>query len=161
MHEPDSSIKTGGRLSGEDVRRYMEDFAKQFLNGKIRFETEILNIRRGDHCRGWNVLVHDKSTGAEKVLYYSRIVLCTGVSSVHILDSKTTHHDYQGCSKPHYPELLTPAAAKLAQFSGPVLHSMHFRSHIDDLLSCTPPVDPRAVPMAPIIVIGGGRSAQE
>ena len=88
MHEPDSSIKTGGRLSGEDVRRYMEDFAKQFLNGKIRFETEILNICRGDHGRGWNVLVHDKSTGAEKVLYYSRIILCTGVSFVHILDPR-------------------------------------------------------------------------
>jgi L-2-hydroxyglutarate oxidase LhgO len=66
----------------------MEDFAKQFLNGKIRFETEILNIRRGDHGRGWNVLLHDKSTGAEKVLYYSRIILCTGVSSAHILDPR-------------------------------------------------------------------------
>ncbi|KAI0253456.1 FAD/NAD-P-binding domain-containing protein [Lactifluus subvellereus] len=146
MHEPDSSIKTGGRLSGEDVRRYMEDFAKQFLSGKIRFETEILNIRRGDQGRGWNVLVHDKTTGTEKVLYYSRIILCTG-----------------GCSKPRYPEPLTPAAAELAQFSGPVLHSMHFRSRLDDLLSCTPPVssDPRAVPVAPIIIIGGGRSAQD
>ncbi|KAI0246346.1 hypothetical protein BJV78DRAFT_1157962 [Lactifluus subvellereus] len=108
--------------SGEDVRQYMEDFAKQFN----------LNIRREDHDRGWNVLVHNNSTGTEK-----------------------------GCSKPHYPEPLTPAAAKLAQFPGPVLHSMHFRSRIDDLLSCTPPVDPRAVPVAPIVGIGGGKSAQE
>jgi dimethylaniline monooxygenase (N-oxide forming) len=88
MHSPDGSVKTGGRLFGEDVRRYMEDFAKQFLNGKIRFETEVLNIHRGDHGRGWNVLVHEKSTGTEKLLFYSRIILCTGVSSLHILDPR-------------------------------------------------------------------------
>jgi hypothetical protein len=83
MHPPDNSVKTGGRLSGEDVRKYMEDFAERFLKGKIRFETEVLNIRRGDHGRGWKVLVRDGRTGGvEKVSYYSRIILCTGVSFV-------------------------------------------------------------------------------
>lgn len=82
MREPDGSVKTGGRLSGEDVRQYMEDFAERFLKGKIRFETEVLNIRRGDHNRGWNVLVRDRCADTESVSYYSRIILCTGVSEV-------------------------------------------------------------------------------
>lgn len=80
MREPDGSVKTGGRLSGEDVQQYMEDFAERFLKGKVRFETEVLNIRRGDQDRGWNVLAYDKRTGTEKLSYYSRIILCTGVS---------------------------------------------------------------------------------
>lgn len=81
MHAPDNSVKTGGRLSGEDVGQYMKDFAERFLKGKIRFETEVLNIRRGDYGRGWKVLVRDGRTGgAEKILHYSRIILCTGVS---------------------------------------------------------------------------------
>jgi len=80
MPEPHGSVETGGRLSGEDVRQYMESFAERFLKGKIRFETEVLNIRRGDLGRGWDVLVHDRRTDTEKVSYYSRVILCTGVS---------------------------------------------------------------------------------
>lgn len=38
---------------------------------------------------------------------------------------------------------------------------MHFRSRIDDLLACTAPVDSHAAPGPPIIVAGGGKSAQE
>jgi cation diffusion facilitator CzcD-associated flavoprotein CzcO len=83
MQAPNDSVETGGRLAGEDVRQYMEDFAERFLKGKIRFETEVLNIRRGDHGRGWKVLVRDGGTGGKrKVSYYSRIILCTGVSLV-------------------------------------------------------------------------------
>lgn len=67
----------------------------------------------------------------------------------------------QGCSRPRYPESLTPVAAKEAGFSGPVLHSMDFSSRIDDLLTCSTPVDSSANSGAPIIVIGGGKSAQE
>jgi len=84
MRAPGDSIETGGRLSGDDVRQYMEDFTERFLKGEIRFETEVLNIRRGDHGRGWEVRVRDRRTGgAEKVSYYSRIILCTGVSFVY------------------------------------------------------------------------------
>lgn len=83
MRAPENSVKTGGRLSGEDVRQYMEDFAERYLKGKIRFETEVLNVRRGDHGRGWKVIVRDGRAGStEKVSYYSRIILCTGVSFV-------------------------------------------------------------------------------
>jgi len=89
--------------------------------------------------------VRDRRTGgAEKVSYFSRIILCTG-----------------GCSSPQYPESLTPDAAKAARFYGPVLHSMHFKSRIDDLLTCTTPVDSNEAPGAPIIVVGGGKSAQD
>ena len=169
MHPPDNSVNTGGRLSGEDVRKYMEDFAERFLKGKIRFETEVLNIRRGDHGRGWKVLVRDGGTGGvEKVSYYSRIILCTGVSFVRrcrlpIRDLILIYYFVvsQGCSSPHYPELLTPDAAKAARFFGPVLHSMHFSSRVDDLLTCTKPFDSHEAPGAPIIVVGGGKSAQE
>jgi len=84
MRAPDNSVETGGRLSGDDVRQYLEDFAGRFLKGNVRFETEVLNIRRGDSGRGWKVLVRDRRTGGtEKVSYYSRIILCTGVSFVH------------------------------------------------------------------------------
>jgi dimethylaniline monooxygenase (N-oxide forming) len=90
MREPDGSVKTGGRLSGEDVRQYMEGFAEQFLKGKIRFETEVLKISRGDHGRGWNVLVHDRRMGVEKVSYYPRIILCTGVSFDRSIDPRSS-----------------------------------------------------------------------
>lgn len=88
MREPHGSVKTGGRLSGEDVRQYMEGFAERFLKGNIHFETEVLNIRRGDRGRGWNVFVHDRRTGTEKVSYYSRVILCTGVSFVCHIDAR-------------------------------------------------------------------------
>ena len=87
MRTPDDSVKTGGRLSGDDVRQYLEDFAERFLKGKVRFETEVLNIRRRDHGRGWKALVRDRRTSGtekEKVSYFSRIILCTGVSFVSI-----------------------------------------------------------------------------
>lgn len=147
MSLPEGHAKTGGRLSGNDVRQYLEDFGERFLKDKIRFETEVLNIRRGDHGRGWSVLVRDnKSADAEstRVLYYPRIVLCTG-----------------GCSNPYFPVSLGPAAAEAAHFSGPVLHSMHFASRTDDLLSCTAPAGPEAPQPAPVVVVGGGKSAQD
>lgn len=88
MPSPEGHTKTGGRLSGYDVQRYLEDFKERFLKGKIRFETEVLNIRRGDLGKGWSIHVRDtKDASAEtvKVLYYPRIVLCTGVSFISTL----------------------------------------------------------------------------
>ncbi len=68
---------------------------------------------------------------------------------------------YQGYSNPYFPELMSPAAAKAVRFSGPVLHSMDFASRIDDLLSITAPTGPNAAPPAPVVIVGGGKSAQE
>ncbi|KAF8266471.1 FAD/NAD-P-binding domain-containing protein [Lactarius quietus] len=141
MPAPEGHTKTGGRLSGYDVRRYMEDFKERFLKDKIRFETEVLNIRRGDHGHGWSVHVRDSAAEMEQVLYYPRIVLCTG--------------------QPELSRILSPEDAKAANFSGPVLHSMHFASRIDDLLECTAPGAPDAPRPAPVVVIGGGKSAQD
>jgi dimethylaniline monooxygenase (N-oxide forming) len=89
MPSPEGHTKTGGRLTGYDVRRYLEDFRARFLNGKIRFEMEVLNIRRGDHGQGWSVRVRDTKSAspdtAVQVLHYPRIVLCTGVSFISTL----------------------------------------------------------------------------
>lgn len=62
---------------------YMEKFADTFLPGKIRFETEILEIRRAGDS-GWEVEVQDLRTGVKEVLTYARIVLCTGVGPISI-----------------------------------------------------------------------------
>ena len=46
MPPPRNASSTGGRLSGEDMQHYMESFEEHFLNGRIRYETEILKIKR-------------------------------------------------------------------------------------------------------------------
>ena len=79
MPPPMFTEKTGDRLCGEDITAYMENFAGTFLAGKIRFETEVLDIRRGRDGAGWEVEVLDLRTGNKDVLNYARIVLCTGV----------------------------------------------------------------------------------
>ncbi|KAI0262601.1 FAD/NAD-P-binding domain-containing protein [Gloeopeniophorella convolvens] len=144
MREPKGAAKTGGRLMGTDVHDYLDEFAQKFLKGKIRFGTEILKIRRGDQRQGWDVLVWDAEVGAERTLHYARIVLCTG-----------------GSSNPRYPKFLSLADAQAAGFSGPVLHTMHFSSQIDGLLEAVKPMDSDGDADAPIIVVGGGKSAQD
>ena len=79
MPPPRLKEKTGNRLCGEDMTAYMEKFADTFLAGKIRFETEILDIRRGGAGSGWEVEVLDLRTRNKEVLNYARIILCTGV----------------------------------------------------------------------------------
>lgn len=81
MPPPSDASKTGGRLSGEDMCEYMEMFANTYLKDKIKFRTEIIGIRRSSPEGPWLISVQDKETGASEVLEYSRIVLCTGVSS--------------------------------------------------------------------------------
>jgi len=76
---PPPQTSTGNSLSGEGMCAYMEKFADTFLPGKIRFETEILEIRRTDSGSGWEVEVQDLRTGVKEVLTYARIILCTGV----------------------------------------------------------------------------------
>ena len=80
MPPPEDSAKTGGRLSGEDLCNYMEAFAEKFLKDKIKFEIEVVNIRRSP-SGSWNVEIKDKHKGTTTVFEYSRIVLCTGVST--------------------------------------------------------------------------------
>ena len=77
---PPPEDAAGGRLSGQDMCHYMETFAETFLKDKIKFEVEVVNIRRSPNG-SWNVDIKDKHEGTITVLEYSRIVLCTGVST--------------------------------------------------------------------------------
>ncbi|KAI9571710.1 FAD/NAD-P-binding domain-containing protein [Boletus coccyginus] len=139
MPPPIHKEKTGNRLSGDDMTAYMEKFADTFLSGKIRFETEILDIRRGRDGAGWEVEVLDLKTGNKGVLNYARIVLCTG-----------------GCSQANVPETLSAKSAEQAGFRGPVVHSSEFASRVDHILS-----EAQVNPDYSVVVVGGGKSSQD
>ncbi|KAF9240381.1 FAD/NAD(P)-binding domain-containing protein [Melanogaster broomeanus] len=139
MPPPSLQQETGNRLSGEDMSAYMERFAETFLPGRIRFETEIVDIRRGEGDSGWDVEVQDLNTNTKHVLSYDRIVLCTG-----------------GCSQPLIPEGLSAKSAVQAGFRGPVMHSSEFASHVDQILN-----DAKLNPDYSVVVVGGGKSAQD
>ncbi|KAF9228314.1 FAD/NAD(P)-binding domain-containing protein [Gyrodon lividus] len=139
MPPPTLQEKTGNRLSGEDMRAYMEKFAGTLLPGRIRFETEIMDIRRGKDGSGWDVEVQDLNSDTKQVLSYDRIVLCTG-----------------GCSQPLIPESLSAKSAVQAGFRGPVAHSSEFASHVDQILS-----DAKLNPDYSVVIVGGGKSAQD
>lgn len=62
----------------------MEKIADTYLQGKIRFQTEVLDIRRASDGSAWEVQILDLKTGMEQVLTFARIVLCTGVRAFHI-----------------------------------------------------------------------------
>src|SRR6266576_7130244 len=62
------------------IYNYLETFAETFLKDKIKFGVEVLNIRRSP-SGSWNVDIKDKHEGTITVLEYSRLVLCTGVST--------------------------------------------------------------------------------
>ena len=69
--------------------RYMETFAAENnLQENIRYETEVLNIKRGDErpSSSWHVTVENKRTGTRDIWKYSRIVLCTGVRRLFFFD---------------------------------------------------------------------------
>lgn len=100
MPPPSDTSETGGRLSGENMQAYMESFAERFLKGKIRYCTQVLNIKRKMHTASsktstttqqegtsdmpngdsqWSVEIRDLRTGGTSELTYDRLVLCTGV----------------------------------------------------------------------------------
>ena len=85
MPRPDEGKIAERRLSGEDVRLYLESFTDNFLREHIRYNTEVTNIRRAktgeesNDGKRWIVSVRDTLTGEESRLQYHRIVLCTGV----------------------------------------------------------------------------------
>ncbi|KIJ65798.1 hypothetical protein HYDPIDRAFT_109816 [Hydnomerulius pinastri MD-312] len=139
MPPPSLQDETGNRLCGEDMRAYMEKFADTFLSGKIRFEAEILDIRRGEDGSGWLVEIQDLGTNTTEVLCYARIVLCTG-----------------GCSQPQIPEGLSAKSAAQAGFRGSVAHSSEFAAHHDQIMS-----DAKLNPDYSVVVVGGGKSAQD
>ncbi|KAI0711021.1 FAD/NAD-P-binding domain-containing protein [Cerioporus squamosus] len=132
-----------GRLSGKDIHKYVQAFATKFLEGKIQFGIEVCNIRRHPAGTGWRVDVRDVRTGNRETREYARIVLCTG-----------------GCSTAHIPSGLGPEAAASAGFAGMVFHSADFGARMGDILEASPS-DTEHPEAAPIVVVGGGKSAQD
>ncbi|KAJ7147149.1 FAD/NAD-P-binding domain-containing protein [Mycena crocata] len=135
----------GGRLTGQDLRTYMQAFSNKFLKHIIRLDTEVINIRRDEETAVWFITVENKRNGTRGVLEFSRVVLCTG-----------------GCSAPKIPKTLSPVAAKGAGFHGPVIHSSDFAPQLDTILKTIPQPLPDDKTVAKVIVvIGGGKSAQD
>ena len=86
MPPPRDWRSTAGRLTGEDMQHYMESFEEHFLSGRVRYNTEVLKIKRtapsekNVPSRRWLISVQDKLSGVTSELKYDRVVLCTGVS---------------------------------------------------------------------------------
>jgi hypothetical protein len=118
MPPPGDSAKTGGRLSGKDVCNYMETFAETFLKDKIKFEVEVLNIRRSP-SGSWNVDIKDKYEGTISVLEYSRIVLCTGVSTQFENGTISELRVYTGLPFSQCPESLVTLGCSSCWIPGP------------------------------------------
>jgi dimethylaniline monooxygenase (N-oxide forming) len=88
MPAPKGWKESGGRITGEELRLYLESFSERFLKGKIRYDTVVTSVRRmrtekrepntnGTH---WIVTIRDRNTGQEQLLKYDRVMLCTGAS---------------------------------------------------------------------------------
>ncbi|ETW75169.1 hypothetical protein HETIRDRAFT_390740 [Heterobasidion irregulare TC 32-1] len=144
MPDPKDSRKTGGRLTGENVRMYMEAYADTFLSGCIRFNTEVVRIERGPAGSGWVVRVRSAATGAHEAaaedLHFDRLVLCTG-----------------GMSSPFVPPNLEAGRSK---FRGPVIHSSAFNANIHKILAASESSSEGST-RGTVLVIGGGKSAQD
>lgn len=91
MEAPPNAPKTGGRLTGEVMTKYMESFYEQFLRNRILFNTEVLNIKRGENNNGWIIQVEDLTKGITSDLRFAKIVLCTGVSHLPFLLGNIIH----------------------------------------------------------------------
>ena len=63
----------------------------------------------------------------------------------------------QGCNSPRVPKGLSPSAAEAAGFQGLLLHSRDFAPNLDNILART---NSESAPRY-IVVVGGGKSAQE
>ena len=84
MPPPPDAKKTGGRLTGEDLRTYFQQFADRFLDGVVQYNTQVLKVqRKADSVRGWRVTVQhwsNENIGKIEDLFFDKLVLCTGVS---------------------------------------------------------------------------------
>ncbi|KAF9078184.1 hypothetical protein BDP27DRAFT_1413103 [Rhodocollybia butyracea] len=130
-----------GRLSGSEMRDYMQKFTATYLQDIILYGLEILQVLRsnGEGDPGWTIKVQVVKTGEQKALKFDRVVLCTG-----------------GCSRPLVPKELSPSAAKATSFKGRVFHSSTFRSQSNHLEAGN-----NESMLGDVAVIGGGKSAQD
>lgn len=160
MERPPDAQQTGGLLTGNIMSNYMRDFSQEFIQDRVRFNSEVIRIRRGEKSP-WIVTVEDVATNVREDLKFSRIVLCTGVSIV-VLWQHLKHlmfNNFQGCSSPKIPESLSLYAAEKARFRGLVLHSAEFGARLDDILAKVKAGT--GAHTGSVVVVGGGKSAQE
>jgi dimethylaniline monooxygenase (N-oxide forming) len=77
--------------------------------------------------------------------------------------SSLNHFITKGCSNPKIPAEISQSAADKAQFRGIVLHSSQFATHLDKILEAVKPVSSNcgSDDSEIILVVGGGKSAQE
>ena len=158
MPPPTKSEETGGRLSGADVQAYLQSFVERYLKGKIRYQTEVQRIRRGEKD-GWQVTVQDLVSGDTSTLHFDKLVLCSGVSLIFTQPIRRALTSLKGCSEPKIPENLSQEAANCAGFSGPVVHSIRFTEDMPMLMNTVKPLSEESP--GHILVVGGGKSAQE
>ncbi|TFK38927.1 FAD/NAD-P-binding domain-containing protein [Crucibulum laeve] len=143
MRAPENAEATGGRLSGEIMAEYMTTFAQKLIKDRVRFNAEVLDIRRGAEAR-WTVSVENTKTGIREDLVFARIVVCTG-----------------GCSTPKIPETLSQKSAEQARFRGMVLHSTEFGMQVHDILAKVKPMQSGGADTGSVVIVGGGKSAQD
>jgi cation diffusion facilitator CzcD-associated flavoprotein CzcO len=160
---------TGGRVSGEDMRLYMESYADRFVKNNIRYNVEVTSMRRDTQdaahteSSGWLVAITNKITGLVAELKFDKIVLCSGVRSTPVVvclyrlaHCSNPFVSTQGSSHPNIPKAFSPSAGT---FDGIVVHSCEFRSRLDEFLAATAS-DSQGKPKH-VVVIGGGKSAME
>ncbi|CAK5284059.1 unnamed protein product [Mycena citricolor] len=144
------------RITGVQMQRYMETFAKTFLARNIRYDVRVMNLRREQGI--WYVTLEDLNSRSKRcssspawssVLGYARPMLSVACSS-----------SLKGCFIPRIPENLTPASAQKAGFVGPVVHSRFHASHLADIMAAVPSKTCTAEPKT-LVVVGGGKSAQD
>ncbi|KAE9387177.1 FAD/NAD-P-binding domain-containing protein [Gymnopus androsaceus JB14] len=129
------------RLSGFEMRDYMQKFAETYLKGAIRYGLRILGVARPkDTSSGWDVRVEDVRTREHQILKFDKVVLCTG-----------------GCSEPYIPEELSLASANSASFKGPIFHSSQFPSRLAKLQA----EGKDESTFGDVVIVGGGKSAQD
>jgi cation diffusion facilitator CzcD-associated flavoprotein CzcO len=101
---PDDGAGTESSYSGDprrfpghaEVLQYLEAFARRFdLHGLVRFETEVVRVRRDDAGAGWKVsycsrkLAHGSS---EQLEVFDAVVVCNGhLAEPHIADIAGNH----------------------------------------------------------------------
>nr|VWO99039.1 14-alpha sterol demethylase Cyp51A (EC [Ganoderma boninense] len=145
MEMPPLVEGSDARIGGEDMHAYMTAFASKFLQGKIQYGLDVRRIQRNPAGAGWQLDVVHRDTSVQETRIYDRLVLCTG-----------------GCNTGFVPEYLSSAAAASAGFRGMVFHSVDFGAKMQELLVSVPAVASNPdTEIAPIIVIGGGKSAQD
>jgi len=106
-------VEPGQHVSGEAMHKYLCAYADHFkLTDKIRLETRVLDIRRGD-ANGGEAKIWEVTVDKGEVIKCEKLVIATGVLST-----------------PHLPQI-----EGLSDFSAPFLHSSSLGRDAEKILS--------------------------